>query len=54
MIIQYSCISWSIHNMSSLLCCHSSLPKKRKKKRAANIQKTPEPEAGVIKENKCF
>lgn len=54
MIIQYSCISWSIHNMSSLLCCHSSLPKKRKKKkRAANIQKTPEPEAGVIKE-KCF
>lgn len=35
-----------------------SLPKKIKNKkwkhRAANIQKTPEPEAGVIKENKCF
>lgn len=33
MIIQYSCISWSIHNMSSLLCCHSSLPKKKKEKK---------------------
>lgn len=39
MIIQYSCISWSIHNMSSLLCCHSSLPKKRKKKNEQQIFK---------------
>lgn len=41
------------HEQSAVLPLFTS-KKKKKKKRAANIQKTPEPEAGVIKENKCF
>lgn len=42
------------HEQSAVLPLFTSKKKKKKKKRAANIQKTPEPEAGVIKENKCF
>lgn len=44
------------HEQSAVLPLFTSKKekKRRKKKRAANIQKTPEPEAGVIKENKCF
>ncbi len=60
MVIQYSCISWSIHNMSSLLWRHSwshqlsNIQANNKNTRSSKFIQNTRPEAGMIKENESF